>query len=47
MHLLVITGLKEYPTMLCAYRKRVGGLQFRQTLGYKVQLIYSKKIKYL
>lgn len=33
MHLLVITGLKEYPTMLCAYRKCVGGLQFRQTLN--------------
>ncbi len=33
MHLLVITGLKEYPTMLCAYRKCVGALQFRQTLN--------------
>lgn len=46
MHLLVITGLKEYPTMLCAYRKCVGGLQFRQTLGYSsVDLLENKEKK--
>lgn len=27
MHLFVITGLQEYPTMLCAHGKCVGRLQ--------------------
>lgn len=35
MHLLVITGLKEYPAMFCAYRKCIGGLKLTQTLDNK------------